>query len=194
MLLLGIFSFVALLGIKLILNKFSSRNILEAQTLETVWTIIPALLLVWLAFPRLRLLYLLDEQSKADLILKRTGHQWYWSYEVPSTDPFDSYMVPLKDLNFGDYTLLEVDNRVILPYNVNTTVVTTSADVLHAFTIPSVGIKIDSVPGRLNSINIFLNWPGVYYGQCSEICGANHSFIPIVIEAINVQDFFFESA
>lgn len=169
------------------MNKLSSRNILEAQTLETIWTIIPALLLVWLAFPRLRLLYLLDEQSKADLILKRTGHQWYWSYEVP-TSSFDSYMIS------GDYSLLEVDNRVTLPYNVNTTVVTTSADVLHAFTIPSVGIKMDSVPGRLNSINIFLNWPGVYYGQCSEICGANHSFIPIVVEAVHVDDFFFESA
>nr|YP_001648717.1 cytochrome c oxidase subunit II [Biomphalaria tenagophila]ABO14137.1 cytochrome c oxidase subunit II [Biomphalaria tenagophila] len=193
-LLLGIFSFVALLGSKLILNKFSSRNMLEAQTLETVWTIIPALLLVWLAFPSLRLLYLLDEQSKADLILKSTGHQWYWSYEIPLVDPFDSYMVPLKDLNPGDFALLEVDNRVTLPYNVNTSVVTTSADVLHAFTIPSVGMKMDSVPGRLNSMNMFLNWPGVYYGQCSEICGANHSFMPIVVEAIDASDFFFESA
>nr|NP_976169.1 cytochrome c oxidase subunit II [Biomphalaria glabrata]AAQ74247.1 cytochrome c oxidase subunit II [Biomphalaria glabrata]AAQ75766.1 cytochrome c oxidase subunit II [Biomphalaria glabrata]AWK49500.1 cytochrome c oxidase subunit II [Biomphalaria glabrata] len=186
-LLLGIFSFVAFLGSKLIMNKLSSRNMLEAQTLETIWTIIPALLLVWLAFPSLRLLYLLDEQSKADLILKSTGHQWYWSYEVP-TSSFDSYMIS------GDYSLLEVDNRVTLPYNVNTTVVTTSADVLHAFTIPSVGMKMDSVPGRLNSMNMFLNWPGVYYGQCSEICGANHSFMPIVVEAVHVDDFFFESA
>nr|AWK49513.1 cytochrome c oxidase subunit II [Biomphalaria glabrata] len=192
-LLLGIFSFVAFLGMKLILNKLSSRNMLEAQTLETIWTIIPALLLVWLAFPSLRLLYLLDEQSKADLILKSTGHQWYWSYEVPS-ESFDSYMTSLKEMNLGDYSLLEVDNRVTLPYNVNTTVVTTSADVLHAFTIPSVGMKMDSVPGRLNSMNMFLNWPGIYYGQCSEICGANHSFMPIVVEAVNVVDFFFESA
>nr|YP_009498376.1 cytochrome c oxidase subunit II [Biomphalaria choanomphala]AWK49487.1 cytochrome c oxidase subunit II [Biomphalaria choanomphala] len=189
-LLLGIFSFVAFLGLKLILNKFSSRNMLEAQTLETIWTIIPALLLVWLAFPSLRLLYLLDEQSKTDMIMKSTGHQWYWSYEIPSSESFDSYMIS----NLGDYSLLEVDNRVVLPYNTNTTVITTSADVLHAFTIPSVGMKMDSVPGRLNSMNMFLNWPGVYYGQCSEICGANHSFMPIVVEAISAQDFFFESA
>nr|QWE50979.1 cytochrome c oxidase subunit II [Planorbella pilsbryi] len=188
-LLLGIFSFVALLGVKLIINKFSSRSMLEAQTLETVWTIIPALLLIWLALPSLRLLYLLDEQSHSDVILKSTGHQWYWSYEVPSInqDSFDSYMIPLNELSNG-YNLLEVDNRVLIPYNVNTTLITSSADVLHAFTIPSAGVKMDSVPGRLNSMNMFLNWPGIYYGQCSEICGANHSFMPIVIQAVNVND------
>lgn len=186
-LLLGIFSFVCLVGIKLLFNKFSSRTILEAQTLETVWTIIPALLLIWLALPSLRLLYLLDEQNSS-IIIKRTGHQWYWSYETPVGN-FDSYIIPTDRLNLGEYNLLEVDNRVIVPYNVNTSVITTSADVLHAFTIPSVGIKIDSVPGRLNFINMYLNWPGVYYGQCSEICGANHSFIPIVVEAVSVKEF-----
>nr|YP_010994949.1 cytochrome c oxidase subunit II [Polypylis sp. TS-2018]WOZ13957.1 cytochrome c oxidase subunit II [Polypylis sp. TS-2018] len=185
-LLLGIFSFVALLGLNLLLNKFSSRTMLEAQTLETVWTIIPALLLIWLALPSLRLLYLLDEQSNSTVVLKSTGHQWYWSYEIPciNLDSFDSYM-----LNSSDYNLLEVDSRIFTPYNVNTTIITTSADVLHAFTIPSIGMKMDSVPGRLNSMSTFLNYPGVYYGQCSEICGANHSFMPIVLEAINFNDF-----
>nr|QNV11932.1 cytochrome c oxidase subunit II [Planorbarius corneus] len=187
-LLLGIFSFVALLGMKLLMNKFSSRTMLEAQTLETVWTIIPALLLIWLALPSLRLLYLLDEQANSSVVLKSTGHQWYWSYELPSLgqESFDSYMIPLNDLMNGEYNLLEVDNRVVTPYNVNTTVITTSADVLHAFTLPSVGMKMDSVPGRLNSMSMFLNWPGLYFGQCSEICGANHSFMPIVIEAVKI--------
>lgn len=133
---------------------------------------------------------MLDEQSNRTVVLKRTGHQWYWSYEIPciNIERFDSYI-----LSSNAFNLLEVDSRVFTPYNVNTTIITTSADVLHAFTIPSIGIKIDSVPGRLNSIRTFLSYPGVYYGQCSEICGANHSFIPIVLEAINFKDFFFES-
>nr|UBU96758.1 cytochrome c oxidase subunit II [Gyraulus sp. GE1] len=181
-LLTGIFSFVVILGMSLLLNKYSSRVIIEAQTLETIWTIIPALLLIWLALPSLRLLYLLDESPNSFSILKSTGHQWYWSYEqLPNGDMFDSYM--LKDWYPGMNVLLEVDNRASVPLNVNTTVITTSADVLHAFTIPSVGMKMDSVPGRLNSMNLFLSLPGVYYGQCSEICGANHSFMPIVIES-----------
>nr|YP_010273931.1 cytochrome c oxidase subunit II [Bulinus truncatus]QYJ56634.1 cytochrome c oxidase subunit II [Bulinus truncatus] len=188
-LLLGIFSFVGILGVNLVMNKFSSRSILEAQTLETVWTIIPALLLIWLALPSLRLLYLLDEQNNSNVCMKSTGHQWYWSYEMSSSDSFDSYMIPVKDSSLGEFNLLEVDNRVFTPYGVNTLAITTSADVLHAFTIPSAGLKMDSVPGRLNSMNMFLNVPGVYYGQCSEICGANHSFMPIVVEAISTKDF-----
>lgn len=191
-LLVGIFVFVTILGLNLIFNKISSRTILEAQQLETIWTIIPALLLIWLALPSLRLLYLLDEQPSDGLVLKRTAHQWYWSYEIPfRNNGFDSYILPLNDSRVGMYRLLEVDNRVTIPFNVNTNVITTSADVLHAFAIPSIGLKIDAVPGRLNSINMFINHPGIYYGQCSEICGANHSFIPIVVEAVSVSDYLF---
>nr|YP_010032952.1 cytochrome c oxidase subunit II [Haloa japonica]QOW38686.1 cytochrome c oxidase subunit 2 [Haloa japonica] len=183
-LLLGIFSFVGILGVKLTFNKFTSRTTIEAQRLETVWTIVPALLLIWLALPSLRLLYLLDEESNSGIILKSTGHQWYWSYEIPfSQVEFDSYMIPESDLKFGDHRLLEVDNRAVVPYQMDTTVITTSADVLHAWTLPSAGVKMDAVPGRLNSMNMFLEKPGVFYGQCSEICGANHSFMPIVVEA-----------
>nr|YP_006665696.1 cytochrome c oxidase subunit II [Galba pervia]AEO51216.1 cytochrome c oxidase subunit 2 [Galba pervia] len=184
-LLIGIFMFVVILGINLVFNKFSSRTMLEAQQLETIWTIIPALLLIWLALPSLRLLYLLDEQPSDGLVLKSTAHQWYWSYELPfNNSSFDSYMVPLSDLDNGFFRLLEVDNRVTVPFDVNTSIITTSADVLHAFAIPSMGLKMDAVPGRLNSMNMFINFPGVYYGQCSEICGANHSFMPIVVESI----------
>nr|QCS25059.1 cytochrome c oxidase subunit II [Lactiforis takii] len=190
-LLLGIFSFVAVLGLSLLLNKFSCRTLLEAQQLETVWTIIPALLLIWLALPSLRLLYLLDEESNSGVVLKSTGHQWYWSYEVPaaSIESFDSYMVPTSDLNQGDYRLLEVDNRASVPYDISTTVIATSADVLHAWTLPSMGVKMDAVPGRLNSMGMLIELPGVYYGQCSEICGANHSFMPIVVEAVDIKDY-----
>nr|YP_009350095.1 cytochrome c oxidase subunit II [Homoiodoris japonica]AKK32257.1 cytochrome c oxidase subunit II [Homoiodoris japonica] len=190
-LLLGIFVFVATLGLKLVMNTLTSRVMLEAQRLETVWTVVPALLLIWLALPSLRLLYLLDEQSNSGIILKSTGHQWYWSYEIPftNTGSFDSYMVPENDLNEGDYRLLEVDNRAVLPFGMETTVIATSADVLHAWTLPAMGVKMDAVPGRLNSMSMFVEKPGVYYGQCSEICGANHSFMPIVVEAIDLEDF-----
>nr|YP_009660834.1 cytochrome c oxidase subunit II [Pseudosuccinea columella]QCT09598.1 cytochrome c oxidase subunit 2 [Pseudosuccinea columella] len=191
-LLIGIFLFVVILGVNLITNKMSSRTMLEAQQLETIWTIIPALLLIWLALPSLRLLYLLDEQPSDGLVLKSTAHQWYWSHEIPMlNNSFDSYMVPLNDLDNGMFRLLEVDNRITVPFNVNTNIITTSADVLHAFAIPAMGVKMDAVPGRLNSMNMFINNPGIYYGQCSEICGANHSFMPIVLEAISIEDLFF---
>nr|YP_004222541.1 cytochrome c oxidase subunit II [Micromelo undatus]ABK92259.1 cytochrome c oxidase subunit II [Micromelo undatus] len=197
-LLIGIFSFVAFLGLKLLTNTFSSRNVLEAQRLEIVWTILPAFLLVWLALPSLRLLYLLDEQANSGILLKATGHQWYWSYEIPLGDSvsFDSYMIPEADLAYGDYRLLEVDNRAFLPFGLETTIITTSADVLHAWTLPAMGVKMDAVPGRLNSMSTFIEKPGVFYGQCSEICGANHSFMPIVVETLNLKDFikFLEQA
>ena len=190
-LLIGIFTFVGFLGVKLTYNSFTSRNILEAQQLETIWTIVPALTLIWLALPRLRLLYLLDEQRNSGIVLKRTAHQWYWRYEVPMSESvsFDSYIIPESDLNLGDYRLLEVDNRATLPFDIETTVIATSTDVLHAFALPSIGVKMDAVPGRLNSMRMFISSPGVYYGQCSEICGANHSFMPIVVEAIRLSDF-----
>lgn len=190
-LLLGIFTFVAIIGAKFLLNTFTSRTVLEAQLLETLWTILPALLLVWLALPSLRLLYLLDENRRTGLILKSTGHQWYWRYEIPLCDRgrFDSYIVPERDLEVGEYRLLEVDNRAVVPFQIETTVITTSADVLHAWALPSIGVKIDAVPGRLNRFRMFVEKPGVYYGQCSEICGANHSFIPIVVEAVDLKDF-----
>nr|YP_010834660.1 cytochrome c oxidase subunit II [Coryphella verrucosa]WFQ82028.1 cytochrome c oxidase subunit II [Coryphella verrucosa] len=190
-LLLGISVFVGFVGIKFLLNKLTSRTVVEAQTLETVWTILPSFLLIWLALPSLRLLYLLDEQSSNGLILKATGHQWYWSYEIPlcESGSFDSYMVPEGDLEIGEYRLLEVDNRAVVPFQMETTVIATSADVLHSWALPSMGVKMDAVPGRLNSFSMFVEKPGVYYGQCSEICGANHSFMPIVVEAVDLSDF-----
>lgn len=182
---------MAILGLKFLLNTLTSRTVLEAQMLETFWTILPAFLLVWLALPSLRLLYLLDETRRTGLILKATGHQWYWSYEIPLCDRgrFDSYIVPERDLETGEYRLLEVDNRAVVPYQIETTVIATSADVLHAWALPSIGVKIDAVPGRLNRFRMFVEKPGVYYGQCSEICGANHSFMPIVVEAVDLKDF-----
>nr|YP_010735488.1 cytochrome c oxidase subunit II [Ambigolimax valentianus]WEI33079.1 cytochrome c oxidase subunit 2 [Ambigolimax valentianus] len=190
-LLIGIFTLVGLVGANFAFNKYSTRLVHEAQTLEIIWTIIPALLLIWLALPSLRLLYLLDEQSNDGIILKATGHQWYWSYEIPTINvsSFDSYMIQSSDLKSGDYRLLEVDHRPMVPFGLSTSVITTSSDVIHAWALPSMGIKMDAVPGRLNSMGMYPQLPGVYYGQCSEICGANHSFMPIAVEVINMMDF-----
>lgn len=177
--------------ISIILNKFTNRYLIEAQQIETIWTIIPAIILLFLALPSLRLLYLTDEVRNPRITLKAIGHQWYWRYEYTdfSNVDIDSYIIQTQDLNPGEYRLLEVDNRIALPINLETRVLVTAADVIHAWTVPSLGVKVDAVPGRLNQLGFTINIPGIYYGQCSEICGANHSFIPISIEAINLKSF-----
>lgn len=172
-------------------NKFTNRFLLHGQIIEIIWTIIPAIILLFIAFPSLHLLYLLDEVNKPIITLKSIGHQWYWSYEYSDFKnlEFDSYIVPTQDLKINDFRLLEVDNRIILPIKTQIRVIVSATDVLHSWTVPSLGIKIDATPGRLNQTNIFINRPGLFYGQCSEICGTNHRFIPIVIEAIKSNDF-----
>nr|UZH97788.1 cytochrome c oxidase subunit 2 [Meghimatium bilineatum] len=185
----GILFFVLFVGASLLSNRFHTRTVHEAQTLEFLWTILPAGLLVWLALPSLRLLYLLDEQHQNSYTVKAIGHQWYWSYELANQEiAFDSYMLPENSLSQGMYRLLEVDKRVLMPYGIHSLLITTSADVIHAWALPSAGLKVDAVPGRLNSMNMNLNIPGIMYGQCSEICGANHAFMPIVVESVNVKD------
>nr|YP_010700935.1 cytochrome c oxidase subunit II [Ctenodiscus crispatus]WCI21150.1 cytochrome c oxidase subunit 2 [Ctenodiscus crispatus] len=175
----------------LIFSTNTNRFFLEGQGLETVWTIIPAIILIFIALPSLQLLYLMDEVNNPFLTIKTIGHQWYWSYEYADYRnlEFDSYMIPTSDLSPGNPRLLEVDNRLILPSQTPIRVLITSSDVLHSWTIPSLGIKMDAVPGRLNQVNFFISRSGLFYGQCSEICGANHSFMPIVIEAINFSNF-----
>nr|QFZ93475.1 cytochrome oxidase subunit II [Megascolecidae sp. YN201716-04] len=177
--------------IVLTLNKYINRYILEAQTIETVWTILPALILLVLALPSLRILYITDEVSNPSLTLKTIGHQWYWSYEY--TDflnvEMDSYMVQTNDLTPGEFRLLEVDNRIVVPMQLEIRMLITAADVLHSWTIPSLGVKVDAVPGRLNQIGFTTSHPGVFYGQCSEICGANHSFMPIAMEVVDSKSF-----
>jgi len=177
--------------LSLVTNKFVNRYLLDGQIIEIIWTVLPAVILIILALPSLRLLYLIDETIEPRITLKTVGHQWYWSYEYSDFNDieFDSYMTPTNSLTEGEFRLLEVDNRVILPYLTQIRLLVTAADVIHSWTIPSLGIKADAVPGRLNQLNVFFNRPGIFYGQCSEICGANHSFIPIRVEAINPRDF-----
>lgn len=196
--------------------RYSQRFFSHSTELEVFWTIVPALLLVSIAYPSFNLLYALDEDFKSiDLTVKIIGHQWYWSYEFlyeNTAVSFDSYMVnsddltPLNKVSLNEeihttvqfealsdirlnqrnfYRLLDVDNRLYLPTDSSIILLITSADVLHSWTIPSFGIKVDACPGRLTKATLTIKRPGLYYGQCSEICGVNHGFMPIVVQGIS---------
>nr|QXJ80258.1 cytochrome c oxidase subunit II [Rhodoprasina callantha] len=182
---------VGYLMLNLFFNKYINRYLLEGQMIEMIWTIMPAITLIFIALPSLRLLYLLDELNNPLITLKSIGHQWYWSYEYSDFHniEFDSYMISTNELPLNNFRLLDVDNRIILPMNNQIRIMVTASDVIHSWTIPSLGVKVDANPGRLNQTNFFINRPGIFYGQCSEICGANHSFMPIVIESISIKNF-----
>nr|YP_010286568.1 cytochrome c oxidase subunit II [Chlorophanus auripes]UKT60158.1 cytochrome c oxidase subunit II [Chlorophanus auripes] len=172
-------------------NKFIHRYLLDGQSIELIWTILPALTLILIALPSLRLLYIMDEINNPMITVKSIGHQWYWSYEYSDYKnlEFDSYMIPSNEYKSSMFRLLEVDNRLVIPFLTQIRLIVTSADVIHSWTIPSLGVKIDGTPGRLNQTNLSINRTGLLYGQCSEICGANHSFMPIVIESITPSFF-----
>jgi cytochrome c oxidase subunit 2 len=166
-------------------NKPSHRFLTDNQGIEFWWTLIPIIVLLSLAIPSLRLLYITDESGGCNLTLKVIGHQWYWSYELSDfrNIEFDSYIIRRF------YRLLDVDHRVILPIDTPIRVLISAADVLHCWTVPVFGVKADAVPGRLNQVNIFIKRCGLFFGQCSEICGSNHSFIPIAIERVPIKHF-----
>lgn len=172
-------------------NTLLRASTLENQILETIWTLIPALILINLAIPSLSLLYILEEDSEHSLRVKALGHQWYWSYEIreiPSSPSFDRYIAPENE-RMPRIRLLDVDNRLTLPFNTPIRILISSIDVLHSWTVPALGVKADACPGRLNQVNLIRLRPGVFFGQCSEICGANHRFMPIVMEATAMSDF-----
>nr|AHH93146.1 cytochrome c oxidase subunit II [Peirates atromaculatus] len=191
MILVMITILVAHMMITLMFNKIINRNLLEGQTIELIWTIVPAITLIFIALPSLRILYLMDEVNNPLVTIKAIGHQWYWSYEYSDFKniEFDSYMKPTNELELDDFRLLDVDNRVILPMKTPVRILVTSSDVIHSWTIPSIGVKIDGTPGRLNQGSFTLLRPGILFGQCSEICGANHSFMPIAIESVSTECF-----
>nr|WMV00234.1 cytochrome oxidase subunit II [Kikihia sp. 'westlandica north'] len=182
---------VAYMMMMLMLNKIINRLLLEGQLIEFIWTLLPAMTLIFIALPSLRLLYMLDEINNPLLTLKIIGHQWYWSYEYSdfSDVEFDSYMKSMNEMNKNEFRLLDVDNRVILPFNIQVRLLVSSFDVIHSWAMPSMSLKVDAVPGRLNQMSMLISRPGMSYGQCSEICGANHSFMPIVIESISMKMF-----
>nr|ASU53184.1 cytochrome oxidase subunit II [Chaitophorus capreae]ASU53396.1 cytochrome oxidase subunit II [Chaitophorus capreae] len=170
-------------------NKFINIKISENQMIEFIWTILPPIILIFIAMPSLHLLYLMDEIKSPIMTIKIFGHQWFWSYEYSDffNIEFESYMI--NNTEKENFRLIEVDNKTILPYKFNIRLLISSEDVIHSWTIPSLAIKIDAIPGRMNQINMFMNRPGMYFGQCSEICGINHSFMPIQIESINLNKF-----
>nr|NP_944766.1 cytochrome c oxidase subunit II [Phocoena phocoena]ATV99105.1 cytochrome c oxidase subunit II [Phocoena phocoena]ATV99131.1 cytochrome c oxidase subunit II [Phocoena phocoena]ATV99156.1 cytochrome c oxidase subunit II [Phocoena phocoena]ATV99169.1 cytochrome c oxidase subunit II [Phocoena phocoena]QOQ85340.1 cytochrome c oxidase subunit II [Phocoena phocoena] len=172
-------------------TKLTHTNTMDAQEVETIWTILPAIILITIALPSLRILYMMDEINNPSLTVKTMGHQWYWSYEYTDYEDlnFDSYMIPTSDLKPGELRLLEVDNRVVLPMQMTIRMLVSSEDVLHSWAVPSLGLKTDAIPGRLNQTTLMSTRPGLFYGQCSEICGSNHSFMPIVLELVPLENF-----
>lgn len=171
-------------------------KIIHGTVIEVAWTVTPSLILMVIALPSFALLYQMDEIVDPAITIKAIGHQWYWTYEYSDyataddqSIVFDSYMIPEDDLELGQLRLLEVDNRVVVPVNTHVRVIVTAADVLHSWAVPSLGVKCDAVPGRLNQTSLFVQREGVFYGQCSELCGANHGFMPIVVEAVNLEDY-----
>nr|YP_009329911.1 cytochrome oxidase subunit II [Didymosphenia geminata]API83102.1 cytochrome oxidase subunit II [Didymosphenia geminata] len=202
-LLFVIISIVILVGwlLFIILRNFAESNnsnvadFTHSNHIEIIWTSIPALILLSLASPSFSLLYSLDEISFPELTLKILGHQWYWSYEISDFNScsnshnlkYSSYMLTdetLQKSSVGLFRVLETNKRVILPTNTHLRLLITAVDVLHSWTVPSFGVKVDACPGRLNQANLFIKRFGVFFGQCSEICGVNHGFMPIVVLAV----------
>jgi len=172
------------------------NGVVHGTLLEIVWTLTPSFILMLIAVPSFSLLYSMDEIIDPSLTLKAIGHQWYWSYEYSdyvqtkgASLNFDSYMLPTEELKLGQSRLLEVDNATVLPVNTHIRVIVTATDVLHSWAVPALGVKIDAVPGRLNQVQLFIKREGVYYGQCSEICGVNHGFMPIVIKGVSMSKY-----
>lgn len=171
----------------------------HSTLLELIWTIIPTIILIAIAVPSFILLYSLDEIVDTQCVVKIIAYQWYWKYEYPVYDiqaddvinfSYLSYMLPLENLTEeNNLRLLEVDTPLVLPINVNSKLVITAKDVIHSFAVPALGIKMDAVPGRLNQVTVHIFKPGVYYGQCSELCGVNHAFMPIVVNAVHFNTF-----
>ncbi len=177
--------------------KFNEKSnpmptkITHNTALEVVWTAVPILILVVIAVPSFRLLYFMDRTDKPEMTLKVISHQWYWSYNYPDHDNlnFTSNMIPAEDLKPGQPRLLTVDNEVVLPIDTNVRVLATSEDVIHNWAVPAFGIKVDTVPGRTNETWVRITKEGTYYGQCSELCGINHGFMPIQVRAVSKQAF-----
>lgn len=187
--------FVLVLLVYVMVRFRASANPTPSRTthnsvIEVIWTVVPILILVMIAIPSFKLLYFADRVAKPELTIKATGSQWFWTYEYPDSKiVFDAQLVPDSDLKPGQPRLLETDNHVVLPVNTNIRLLTTANSVIHSWAMPAFGIKLDAVPGRLNETWMRIERPGMYYGQCSELCGINHGFMPITVEAVSKADF-----
>lgn len=187
MMILLIVTFIVIITIYTALsNKFFNRFFSENHEIEYFWTSVPAFLLLFLAFPSIKILYISEEYINPSITIKAVGHQWYWSYEYSEFNEleFDSFMAESNKIR-----LLETSNHLILPTNLTIRILVSSDDVIHSWTIPSLGVKADAIPGRINQIIMSINRTGILVGQCREICGSNHSFMPITISAITTNKF-----
>jgi len=171
------------------------KNVTHGTVLEIIWTITPVFVLIAIAVPSFALLYSIDELIEPTLTVKVVGHQWYWSYEYSDYADgdlmFDSYMLSEEDLEPGQLRLLDVDRKLWLPILTHIRVLVTASDVIHSWAIPSFGVKMDCIPGRLNQVSLFIKREGIFYGQCSELCGVNHGFMPIAVKAVPIDLFNF---
>lgn len=173
-------------------NPIASK-VTHHTLLEVVWTIVPVIIVITIMVPSVKLMFDLDKPQDPEMTIKVTGHQWYWSYEYPQKEgkpiSFDSTILSDKELKPGQLRLLEVDNRLVVPVDTTVQILVTASDVLHSFAVPSLGIKKDAVPGRMNETWFKIYKEGVYYGQCSELCGIKHGYMPIAIEAVSKDQF-----
>jgi len=192
----GIVVLVMVLLLYVVIRFNKKANPVPSQTthniaLEVVWTLVPIMILALIVIPSMRLLFFVDRIEEADMTLKVRGYQWYWGYEYPDNGgiAFDAIMIEEKDLKEGQHRLLETYNKVVLPTDTNIRILITSEDVLHAWAVPALGIKKDAVPGQTNETWVRINKPGNYYGQCSELCGQGHGFMPIAIHAVTPEEF-----
>jgi cytochrome c oxidase subunit 2 len=187
--------FVLFLLLYSIFKFRASKNPIPSKTshntfIEIMWTVIPCLILIVIAVPSFRLLYKQDIIPKADVTIKATGYQWYWGYEYPDQNiAFDANMIDTKNLKSNQLRLLETDNHVVVPVNKVVKVLITANDVLHAWAVPSFGVKRDAVPGRINETWFKAEKEGVYYGQCSELCGSRHAFMPITVRVVSDKQY-----
>lgn len=166
-------------------------NIAHGNLIELIWTLTPALILWGIGIPSLKLLYIMDEILDSELTVKAIGNQWYWNYELTDNNNImiESYMLDISEIEKGGLRLLEVDNELILPTNTSIRLLVTSNDVIHSFAVPSLGLKSDAIPGRLNATGLIINRTSNYYGQCSELCGVLHGFMPISINAVTLPEY-----
>lgn len=195
-LIIAIVVFVMALLVYVMWRFSEKRNPTPSKTthntaIEVLWTAVPLMMLFIIAIPSFKLLYFADRVEEADMTLKATGLQWYWSYQYPDHGgfEFDAYMVPDEDLQEGQKRLLDTDNAVVLPVDTNIRLLITASDVLHSFALPAMGIKLDAVPGQVNETWVRINEEGTYYGQCSELCGTGHSYMPIMVKAVSKAAF-----
>ncbi len=192
--LITLFVLVLLIYVAVRYNKRANKepsNVTHNVLLEVIWTVIPVVILIVIAVPSFKLLYKNDRIEKPEMVVKINGYQWYWGYEYPDNDgiTFDSYMIPDEEIKEGQIRLLSTDNALVLPVDTDIAILVTAHDVIHAWTIPAFGVKIDAVPGRTNETWFRIDKPGVYYGQCSEICGRLHGYMPIEVHAVSKEEF-----